>query len=114
MKDIEIRKILGDRLTFFRKQKGFTQESLAAKIEKSVDTISNIERAKNAVSFEIVVMIASILEVSLDDLMSFPNAGNRKSSDYKYIKRVIKALDGKSEKVKSVAVKVLEEVCGVE
>lgn len=114
MKDIEIRKILGDRLSFFRKQKGFTQESLAAKIEKSVDTISNIERAKNAVSFEIVVMIASVLEVSLDDLMSFPNAGNRKSNDYKYLKRVIKALDGKSEKVKSVAVKVLEEVCGVE
>ena len=114
MKDIEIRKILGDRLAFFRKQKGFTQESLAAKIEKSVDTISNIERAKNAVSFEIVVMIASVLEVSLDDLMSFPNTGSKKSNDYKYVKRVIKALDGKSEKVKSVAVKVLEEVCGVE
>jgi hypothetical protein len=47
-------------------------------------------------------------------LMSFPNAGNRKSSDYKYIKRVINALDGKSEKVKSIAVKVLEEVCGME
>jgi transcriptional regulator with XRE-family HTH domain len=114
MKDIEIRKILGDRLAFFRKQNGFTQEGLAAKIDKSVDTISNIERAKNAVSFEIVVMIASVLEVSLDDLMSFPNAGSKKSNDYKYVKRVIKALDGKSEKVKSVAVKVLEEVCVVE
>jgi transcriptional regulator with XRE-family HTH domain len=87
---------------------------LAAKIDKSVDTISNIERAKNAVSFEIIVMIASVLEVSLDDLMNFPNAGNRKSNDYKYLKRVIKALDGKSDKIKSVAVKVLEEVCGVE
>jgi transcriptional regulator with XRE-family HTH domain len=114
MKDTEIRKILSNRLAFFRKQKGFTQESLAAKINKSVDTISNIERARNAVSFEIVVMIANVLEISLDDLMIFPETGNRKSNDYKYIKRVINALDGKSEKVKSVAVNVLEGVCGVE
>ena len=114
MTEIEIRKILGERLAFFRKQKGFTQESLAAKINKSEDTISNIERARNAVSFEIMVLIVNVLEINLDDLMTFPNTPTRKTSDYKYIKRVIQALDGKSDKVKSVAVKVLEEVCGVE
>jgi len=114
MKETEIRKILSDRVAFFRKQKGFTQESLAAQIGKSEDTISNIERARNAVSFEIIVMIAEALEISIDDLMTFPSTPGRKTGDYKYIKRVIKALDGKSDKIKSVAVKVLEEVCGVE
>ncbi len=114
MKETEIRKILSDRIAFFRKQKGFTQESLAAKIGKSDDTISNIERARNAVSFEIVVLIANVLEVSLDDLMTFPETPTRKTGDYKYLKRVIKALDGKTDKIKSTAVKVLEEVCGVE
>ncbi len=114
MKEIEIRKILGERITFFRKQKNFTQELLAAKIGKSDDTISNIERARNAVSFEIVVLIAEALEISLDDLMTFPETPSRKAGDYKYLKRVIKALDGKSDKIKSAAVKVLEEVCGVE
>ncbi|MBL0725516.1 MAG: helix-turn-helix transcriptional regulator [Alphaproteobacteria bacterium] len=114
MKDIEIRKILGDRLAFFRKQKRFTQESLAAKINKSVDTVSNIERAKNAVSFEIVVMIVNILEISIDDLITFPNIPSKKANDYKYIKKIIKALEGRSEKIKTTAVKVLEEACNVE
>ena len=114
MKETEIRKMLGERITFFRKQKNFTQESLAAKIGKSDDTISNIERARNAVSFEIVVLIAEALEISFDDLMTFPETPNSKAGDYKYLKRVIKALDGKSDKIKSAAVKVLEEVCGVE
>lgn len=46
--------------------------------------------------------------------MTFPETPTRKTGDYKYLKRVIKALDGKTDKIKSTAVKVLEEVCGVE
>lgn len=81
MKDIEILKILGDRLEFFHKQKGFIQASLATNFDKSVDTISNIERDK-MLFFWNFFMIASVLEVSLDDLMHFPSTGNRKSNDY--------------------------------
>ncbi len=57
---------------------------------------------------------ANVLEIRLDDLMTFPETPTRKTGTHKYPKRVIKALYGKNDKIKSTAVKVLEEVCGVE
>ncbi|MFT6106057.1 MAG: transcriptional regulator with XRE-family HTH domain [Rickettsiales bacterium] len=43
MKD-NLKKLIGNRVREARKNKGLTQEDLAALIDKTVETVSNIER----------------------------------------------------------------------
>ncbi|MBG79058.1 MAG: hypothetical protein CL570_08555 [Alphaproteobacteria bacterium] len=56
-------KSLGHRIKTLRKAKNLSQEALSEKIDKSVDTISNIERAVSAPRLETAIEIAHALDV---------------------------------------------------
>lgn len=56
-------KSLGHRIKTLRKAKNLSQEALSEKIDKSVDTISNIERAVSAPRLETAIEIARALDV---------------------------------------------------
>ena len=65
---------LGARIRKIRKQKHMTQEYVAEKVEISVSHMSNIENASKKLSLKLLVSIADILEVTVDELLmdSYP------------------------------------------
>ena len=66
---VDLREI-GLRICERRRQKGLTQEQLAAMMDVSVQMISNLERGNKAVKIENLVNLSRILEVSTDYILT--------------------------------------------
>ncbi len=62
---------LGHRIAKLRTQKGWTQEKLAELINYSPNHLSKIESARTQPSFELLVMLSKVFDVSLKDLFNF-------------------------------------------
>ena len=60
---------LGQRIRKYRKQKKYTLEQLAERLDVSTTFIGQIERATGKPSLETLVKIANALEVSADALL---------------------------------------------
>lgn len=69
-------KQIGRRIRNLRKEKGFTQESLAEAIDRSVPYVSHIERATKKGSLETMTRIAAALNVSIDYLLTGTNSSD--------------------------------------
>ena len=70
----EIYKQIGLNIKKYRKAKGLTQESLAEKIDKSINHLGKIEVAfKSHPSLETLIDIARVLDVPLKELFDFDN-----------------------------------------
>lgn len=67
----ELKRKFGRRVQGLREAKGLTQEQLADRIGRSVDTVSNIERGVNATRIEVAHQIAVELDVDLPRLFDF-------------------------------------------
>lgn len=66
-----LKRRFGQRVQGLREAKGLTQEQLADRISRSVDTVSNIERGVNATRIEVAHRIAVELGVDLPRLFDF-------------------------------------------
>lgn len=62
---------LGSRLQMLRKQRGITQKVLAGRINKSVAAVSSYETNVQSPPLDVLISIASVLNVSLDYLVGF-------------------------------------------
>lgn len=60
---------LGSRLLELRKQKGFTQEQLAEKLNVTNQSVSKWEKDINAPDITLLVALADLLETSVDYLL---------------------------------------------
>lgn len=67
----ELKRRFGKQVQGLREAKGLTQEQLADRIGRSVDTMSNIERGVNATRIEVAYQLATELGVRLPDLFAF-------------------------------------------
>ena len=74
MESSELRRRFGAHLQSLREGKGLTQEQLAAKIGRSVDTVGNIERGINATKLETGHRLARALGIPLRDLFDIDEA----------------------------------------
>ena len=59
----------GKNLKQFRSEKGFSQEAFASEIGVHVTNLSKYERSKSIPSLEIAEKMASVLDISLDELV---------------------------------------------
>ena len=66
-------KEVGKRIKNLRKQKGMTQDELAAVFKTESSVICKIETGKQTISIDYVVDIASYFEVSIDYLINGEN-----------------------------------------
>lgn len=66
IKNKDILKIIGSRIQQARNEKGYTQEYVAEKIDKSVDILRSIENGRSVGSVETLLNICNILEITLD------------------------------------------------
>ena len=66
-----IKKVIASNIRKYRKLRGYTQEQLALMSEISYDFIRRIETSGGKSGFSVVTLykIATVLEISLDDLV---------------------------------------------
>lgn len=64
----EFKRLFGLRVQTFRRQQKLTQEALAEKIDRSVDTVSNLERGVSSTRIETAFRLAEALNVNILDL----------------------------------------------
>ena len=62
--------LIGERIRYYRKKRGYTQEKLAETICTSAAYISNIERAVKKPSLQKLAQIAGVFEIPVDDLIA--------------------------------------------
>ncbi|MEW6090054.1 MAG: helix-turn-helix transcriptional regulator [Pseudomonadota bacterium] len=65
-----LKKHVGGRIRAARKDAGLTQDQLAGMIDKSVETISNLERGHTAPSLETLGLVAKALEQPVEWFLS--------------------------------------------
>ncbi len=109
-KHIEILKLVGNRVQFFRQQSKLTQEELAFRINKSKDTISNIERGSAGTTFETLIDLCEELNVNMSDLFDIPvlNKVNREESNL--IRKIVEIVSKKDAITMKSYLRVLEEM----
>ncbi len=88
----ETLRLLGLRIQLFRKQKHLTQEDLAFKINKSKDTVSNIERGLAFARIETLIDICNTLEIELKDLFDYPVSNDITTKKVNLISDITKIL----------------------
>src|SRR5690606_34330256 len=69
MTDNEIEQVVRTRLRSLRNTLGLSLDELAARTHLSPSTISRVETGKRAISLDILVPLASALQVALDALL---------------------------------------------
>ena len=72
----EARKLFGEKINQFRRQKGFTQEELAELINKTTDHISLLERGERSPSFEVILDLSEALDVPVHHLMNLAQSSD--------------------------------------
>ena len=70
IKKRDILEVIGVKIQQARKEKGYTQEYVAEKIEKSVDILRSIENGRSVGSVETLLNICNLLEITLDYIFS--------------------------------------------
>lgn len=66
IKNKDILKVIGQKIQKARREKNYTQEYVAEKIDKSVDTLRGIENGRCVGSVETLINICNILDITLD------------------------------------------------
>ena len=89
----KLHKEFGKLVQFYRKEKGFTQEDLAEAIDKSFETVSNIERGFASTRIATAAEIAQVLGIELQQLFAF-----QKKEPEKIIAEIIKEIKMLEEK----------------
>lgn len=98
--------LLGRKIRQRRKEKNYTLEQLAEKLDVSTTFIGQIERAKGIPSLETLVKIANVLEISTDSLL-FENL-NGKSGNNHFIKKVAELTETFTPNEKELLLKTIE------
>ncbi len=94
MKDIDY-KAIGKRIKEKRNKLGMTQEKLSELINVSPSYISEIERGTSICSLAVLVNIAEILELNLDNLINGINENNVDVS----FSEILKGIPKKNQKL---------------
>ena len=76
---------IGKNLKQIRKSNGYTQERLAEVIECSPRYISDIEQDRSKPSYELLIKICNIFNISLDDLFAKYLDGRKSEIDFSFI-----------------------------
>lgn len=77
---MELKRRIAIKLRTIRKTRRLTQDALADLIGRSVDAISNIERAKGLPSLDTLHAIATALEIPIGEFFDSPRAKGKASS----------------------------------
>ena len=98
--------LLGQRIRKYRRQKKYTLEQLAERLDVSTTFIGQIERATGKPSLETLVKIANALEVSTDELL-FDGLGE-KAAESHFLKKVQELTAAFTQREKNIVLRNIE------
>ena len=68
LKNEDILKVIGSKIQNARREKGYTQDYVAEKIDKSIDIYRSIENGRSVGSVATLLNICNILGITMDDI----------------------------------------------
>lgn len=96
--------MLGEKILKLRKKFGYSQQELADKLSITRQTISNWETGQGAPTIDKASELATIFEISLDDLVG-DQVGLIVSEKKRAANRLLKQLEGKTVRISCVDMK---------
>jgi transcriptional regulator with XRE-family HTH domain len=101
-----IRQFIGSRVRAARKARSQTQQELAEKIGRAVESVSNIERAETLPTLETLIALSEALEVPLRDLFPAGQEGKIRSAKRQQLESQLwQTMGGLSDKNLEIALK---------
>lgn len=98
--------LLGKNIRKRRKEKQYTLEQLAEKLDVSTTFIGQIERAKGIPSLETLVKIANVLEISADSLL-FGDLSTKSGNNH-FVKKIAELTETFTPKDRELLLKNIE------
>ena len=100
---------LGQRLKAIRTARKLTQEALAARMGRSVDAISNLERGKSLPNFQTIELLSQSLDIDLKTLFDFggPEMPKRKAV---LVEKLVSLAHGLSDADLELAVEQIQAI----
>ena len=93
---MNIKEVFGANIHAYRKEKKWSQEQLAEKVDVSLKHLSNMETGKVFASAELIEKIARALEVSVSALFYTVQEKSFDSSDFRKIEKIIEKKNKKA------------------
>lgn len=100
--------VIGERLKKARKDKHFTQEQLAEKIDVSIAFLSRIERGSSQINLKRLSQICEILDVTEGDILNGTSSKSTKYLDFEFANLLKKCSSDKQKLIYDIA-KVIAE-----
>ena len=91
-------KIIGNNIRTIRLSKGFTQEQIAEKLNRSINFVSLIELGKSGMSIETIIAICNILDINSESVFKGLIDYNLKEMD-RYIIESISTFNSRDKKI---------------
>tara|TARA_B100002003_G_C14012741_1_gene488628 strand:+ start:87 stop:458 length:372 start_codon:yes stop_codon:yes gene_type:complete len=101
---------LGYHVQRLRKSKKMSQALLAEKIDKSIDTVSNIERGKAPTSINTVIDVANALDVELYELFQVRDMPVKDKNKNKLLDEILSLLKDQPEDILKFSLKQTKEL----
>lgn len=102
--------VFGQKIKRLRKAKSLSQEELAVAINKTVDTVSNIERGISMPRLETVCDLAAVLDVQVYELFYMQDIGAKDKEQIVLIEKIINSLKGQPKAVLEIAFDLVEHL----
>lgn len=84
---------LGEKIRYFRKLKGLSQEDLAYELDISLTAYSKIERNITDINFSRLLQITKVLDISLIELLSVNENYKSLKKENEQLKNIISKKD---------------------
>lgn len=101
---------IGKRLAEIRKAKGFTQAQLAERLDVYVKLISDYELAKLRLPADMAIRFASILEVTVDDLLGVSGSITSDLQPNRSLNKRMKEIEAMPESQRKFVLRVIDTV----
>ena len=110
-KKFQYQREFGKHLKALRKEKKLTQEEFADRIDRSVDTISALERGLAFAGIDTLVRIAAELDCSMEKLFVFQEISQTKHLGFQ--ERIVSALNNQPEAFQEIVLSQIETLLKV-
>ncbi len=100
---------LGEKIRYFRKLKGLSQEDLAYELDISLTAYSKIERNITDINFSRLLQITKVLDISLVELLSVNENYKSLKQENEQLKNIISKKDQEIITLQNQLIQILKK-----
>jgi transcriptional regulator with XRE-family HTH domain len=109
----DFKRSFGQRIQHFRRRREMTQEELADRVERSPETISNIERGNSSTRIETAVRIAQALDVAVVELFDVEITADLDHERREAVELLVDLVKGESQEFLTMAISQIKLLLAV-